>query len=191
MHVPEVLRYSLLHVECHSISISNLNLPGLFSTERSKRDLEDQIFDWDLTMKKWHSECNRLYVTSACVILRYVPYACVISTSNNSKPSKRKSTDTFISGPCLTHTRDMTHSSIGVLHVYLKQQQTQQKNIQRCISYQLLLLPIRQRLRLGRWHHFGVPRTRRQHCSLFAEIAKVVENPSAMQKAEGIVVERA
>jgi len=33
--------YSLLHLECHLSSISNLNLPGLFSTERGKRDLEN------------------------------------------------------------------------------------------------------------------------------------------------------
>jgi len=33
--------YSLLHLECHLNSISNLNLLGLFSTERGKRDLED------------------------------------------------------------------------------------------------------------------------------------------------------
>jgi len=32
--------YSLLHLECHVISISNLNLLGLFSTERGTRDLE-------------------------------------------------------------------------------------------------------------------------------------------------------
>jgi len=36
---PCVYIYSLLHLECHSISISNLNLPGLFSMERGKRDL--------------------------------------------------------------------------------------------------------------------------------------------------------
>ena len=29
-------KYSLLHLECHLISISNLNLLGLFSTERGK-----------------------------------------------------------------------------------------------------------------------------------------------------------
>jgi len=33
--------YSLLHLECHVISISNLNLLGLFSTERGKRDLKN------------------------------------------------------------------------------------------------------------------------------------------------------
>jgi len=33
--------HSLLHLECHLISISNLNLLGLFSTERGKRDLEN------------------------------------------------------------------------------------------------------------------------------------------------------
>jgi len=32
---------SLLHLECHLISISNLNLLGLFSAERGKRDLEN------------------------------------------------------------------------------------------------------------------------------------------------------
>jgi len=54
--------YSLLHLQCHSISISNLNLVGLFSTKLGKRDLEDQINNWDLRMKKWRSKCNRLYV---------------------------------------------------------------------------------------------------------------------------------
>jgi len=43
-----------------SISISNPNILGLFSTERSTRDLENQNIDWDLSMKKWHSKCNRL-----------------------------------------------------------------------------------------------------------------------------------
>jgi len=33
--------YSLLHLECLLISICNLNLLGLFSTERDKRDLEN------------------------------------------------------------------------------------------------------------------------------------------------------
>jgi len=33
--------YSLLHLECHSIPISNLNLLGLFSTERGKSDLKN------------------------------------------------------------------------------------------------------------------------------------------------------
>jgi len=43
--------YSLLHLECHSISFSNLNLLGRFSTERGKRDLENSIIDGDLRMK--------------------------------------------------------------------------------------------------------------------------------------------
>ena len=42
------------------VSLSNLNLIGLFSTERSKRDLENKIIDGDLSMKR-HSKCNRLY----------------------------------------------------------------------------------------------------------------------------------
>jgi len=32
--------YSLLHLECRSISFSDLNRIGLFSTERGKRDVE-------------------------------------------------------------------------------------------------------------------------------------------------------
>ena len=41
--------YSLLHLECHSVVIANLNLLGLFSTEHGKRDLENQnlIEIWD------------------------------------------------------------------------------------------------------------------------------------------------
>ena len=57
-----VFLYILLHLECHLIVISNLNLGGLFSMERGKRDLENKIIDWDLRLKKWHSRCNRLYV---------------------------------------------------------------------------------------------------------------------------------
>jgi len=34
-------RHHLLYVECHLISISNLILIGLFSTERGKRNLEN------------------------------------------------------------------------------------------------------------------------------------------------------
>ena len=41
----------------------NLNFIGLFSTERGKRDRENQNIDWDLSLKKWHSKCNRLYIT--------------------------------------------------------------------------------------------------------------------------------
>jgi len=33
--------YSLLHLECRSISRSNLNLVGLFSAERGKRGLKN------------------------------------------------------------------------------------------------------------------------------------------------------
>jgi len=33
--------HSLLHLECHLILISNLNLIGLFSAERGKKDLEN------------------------------------------------------------------------------------------------------------------------------------------------------
>jgi len=35
------LNYSLLHVECHPITSCNLDVIGLFSTERGKRDVEN------------------------------------------------------------------------------------------------------------------------------------------------------
>jgi len=43
----ELALHNLLHLECHSISISNLNRIGLFSTQRCKRDLENKINDCD------------------------------------------------------------------------------------------------------------------------------------------------
>jgi len=63
--------FSLLHLECDLNSIFNLNLLGLFSTERGKRDLKRWIIDWDLRMKKRHSKCNRLYVD-----MNEIPYEC-------------------------------------------------------------------------------------------------------------------
>jgi len=63
--------YSLSHLECHFISISNLNLPGLLPTERGKRDPKNWIIDRDLWTEKWHSECNRL-----CVDMNEIPYEC-------------------------------------------------------------------------------------------------------------------
>jgi len=44
--------YSLLHLECHAISISNLNLMSLFSMKRDKGDLENKINDPDLRLEK-------------------------------------------------------------------------------------------------------------------------------------------
>jgi len=44
--------YSLLHLECHSIGIFNLNLHGLCSTNRGKRDLENYNIECDLRLKK-------------------------------------------------------------------------------------------------------------------------------------------
>jgi len=52
---------TLMYFECHSVPISSLNLAGLCSTKLGKRDLENEINDWDLRMKKWHSKHNRLY----------------------------------------------------------------------------------------------------------------------------------
>ena len=71
---------SLLHLDCHLISISNLNLLGLFSTERGKRFVENNIIDWDSRMKKWHSKCNRLYQK----IGRYRPFMLIHTKKNRS-----------------------------------------------------------------------------------------------------------
>jgi len=57
--------FVLLHLECHSIPFSNLNLIGLFSTERGKRDVENQKIDWFLRLEKWHSKFNTLYYLEA------------------------------------------------------------------------------------------------------------------------------
>jgi len=63
-------QYSLLHLECQTILISNLNLICLFSREHGKRDLENQIIDWDLRLEKWHSKYNRLYQNKCCLVRR-------------------------------------------------------------------------------------------------------------------------
>ena len=39
----KMMDYSLLHLECHLILISNLNLIDLFSTERDETDMENKI----------------------------------------------------------------------------------------------------------------------------------------------------
>jgi len=44
--------HSLLHLGCHLISVCILNLFGLISTKRGKKDLENQIIDQSLRMKK-------------------------------------------------------------------------------------------------------------------------------------------
>jgi len=54
--------YSLVYLKYHSISISVLNLVGLFYMERSKRDPENWIINRNIRLKKRHSRCNRLYV---------------------------------------------------------------------------------------------------------------------------------
>jgi len=40
---PNLPMYSLMHLECGPILIVNLNLMGLFSMKRGKRDLENTI----------------------------------------------------------------------------------------------------------------------------------------------------
>ena len=54
--------YSLVYSECHSISISDLNLAGLYHMERSKRDPENWIINRNMRLKKRHSKYNRLHV---------------------------------------------------------------------------------------------------------------------------------
>ena len=54
---PRIDIYSLLHLECDVISISNLNLIGLFSTESGKRDLELDLrltFEIEETVRSCH-----------------------------------------------------------------------------------------------------------------------------------------
>jgi len=60
-HSSWVIFHSLLHVECHAIKSSNLNLIGLVPTERGKRDVMNWIIDWDLRVEKWLSTCNGLW----------------------------------------------------------------------------------------------------------------------------------
>jgi len=60
-----LLRYSLLHLECHSISFSIPNPIGLFSSKLGQRNLKNLTINWDLRHKKTsHSKCNRLYYHS-------------------------------------------------------------------------------------------------------------------------------
>jgi len=47
--------YSLLHLQYHLISISNLNLVGLFSLKCGKRDPENEINECHLRLKTWQS----------------------------------------------------------------------------------------------------------------------------------------
>jgi len=61
--------YCLLHVEWHSIESSSLNLIGLLSTERGKRDLENQMIDWDLRLEKG----LQYAVLSICIYI----YVCI------------------------------------------------------------------------------------------------------------------
>ena len=73
----DLWKYRLLHVKCRLILISNLNLIGLFSTELQrcgKRDIENEIDDWDLRLNKcWqavHIDCYRWPVGSFLGICR-------------------------------------------------------------------------------------------------------------------------
>jgi len=73
----DLWKYRLLHVKCRLILISNLNLIGLFSTELQrcgKRDIENEIDDWDLRLNKcWqavHIDCYRWPVGSFLGIYR-------------------------------------------------------------------------------------------------------------------------
>ena len=59
--INKAMRYSLLHLECHSSSISNPNLIGFFSRERGRKDQENSMIDSDLRKKKRHWKYTRLY----------------------------------------------------------------------------------------------------------------------------------
>jgi len=64
---------SLLHLECHSIFISNRNLRGLFARERGKRDRENEHiesrFEID-EMTLWNTiGCNRSHDSQSCKLI--------------------------------------------------------------------------------------------------------------------------
>jgi len=52
-------RHTHTHQWDHFMSTSNLDLIDLLWTDRGKRDLENEIPDWDLSPDKWHFRCNR------------------------------------------------------------------------------------------------------------------------------------
>jgi len=96
--------YSLLHLECHLTSISYLNLLGLFSTERGKRDLENQIIDWDWRSKKWHSKCNRLYKIFKPILHCDSPKEIQMSQISNTHVS-----NLWVGESSHTHFKPLTH----------------------------------------------------------------------------------
>jgi len=110
----QICVYSRLYLECHLISISNLNLLGLLSTEQHSSVLVKQTWRtrssieiWDLRMKKWHSECNKLYI---CVTCAYkTSQMCV---HMRDVPRLHVWHDSFTCVTCLSHKCDMTHSYV-------------------------------------------------------------------------------
>jgi len=67
-----VLWYSLLNLECHSFSISNLNLVDLFWTDRGKRDLENTNVDWDLRRNDTWDATGCMYHASSKLVQQWM-----------------------------------------------------------------------------------------------------------------------
>ena len=79
-------RYSLLHLECLSISISNLYRSCLFSTGRGKRDFAHQIIDWDDKMGKmtqWMQWWGRKWALESQRVTREHSYSVVTTTTHH------------------------------------------------------------------------------------------------------------
>jgi hypothetical protein len=54
-------KYILFHSRCRLISICNLHRVSFVSLKRDQKYLENEINDWDLRLKKWNPQCNRLH----------------------------------------------------------------------------------------------------------------------------------
>jgi len=126
-----VSRYSLLHLECHLMSISNRNLFGLFSTECGKRDLENQVIDWDVRMKKQHSKCNRLYIWphvpwlyNSVLHTPYILCRCVCVPQRISMCAMTRSHVCYDAHPCVSSHDTIIHTpyTLGIpscVYVYM------------------------------------------------------------------------
>ena len=137
--VSYIYTYSLLHLECHSIWISNLNLLGPFSTERGKRDLESYNIDWDLRLEKRHSKCNRLYIcvcVCMCSCIERILYAststwvhvCMRVCERVLMYYRRLTTSTALWVHCIKciHTHTQTHKHTHTLRWTTRSGRSQQ-----------------------------------------------------------------
>jgi len=74
-NIMQIFKYSLLHLKCHPISISNLVLIGLFSSKCAKRDPEHNQ-RMGFAIAEMTIKCNRLHMC-VCVCLFVCVSVCV------------------------------------------------------------------------------------------------------------------